>query len=99
MPRQRHERRYAVVTCGTGVKPPKPGVSRYDYPDITSPLPPCEAMRSVSDENVTVRDWSGSGKSLPAAGAYLRVSGPSGPLTGVYEGRTAFFPASFFLRS
>ncbi|MDC9934149.1 hypothetical protein PSY83_23510, partial [Shigella flexneri] len=29
MPRQRHGRRHAVVTCDTGVKPPKPGVSRY----------------------------------------------------------------------
>lgn len=61
-----------------------------------SPVPPlqsCETMRSVSDENVTVRDRSGSGKGLPAAGAYLRISGPSGPLTGVYEGRTVFLSA------
>ncbi|HGC1550695.1 TPA: hypothetical protein ACIX3M_005035, partial [Escherichia coli] len=29
MPRQRHGRRHAVVTYDTGVKPPKPGVSRY----------------------------------------------------------------------
>lgn len=29
----------------------------------------------------------------------FRVNGPSGPLTGVYEGRTAFFPALSFLRS
>lgn len=65
-----------MVTYGTGVKPPKPGVSRYNYPDITSPHPPCEAMRSVSDENAVVRGRSGPGKGLPAAGAYLRVSGP-----------------------
>ncbi|EIH97588.1 hypothetical protein EC96154_A0148 [Escherichia coli 96.154] len=28
-----------MVTCDTGVKPPKPGVSRYGRPNITSPLP------------------------------------------------------------
>ena len=29
MPRQRHGRRHSVVSYDTGVKPPKPGVSRY----------------------------------------------------------------------
>ncbi|KXA27428.1 hypothetical protein HMPREF3197_01797 [Klebsiella pneumoniae] len=29
MPRQRHGRRRSVVSYDTGVKPPKPGVSRY----------------------------------------------------------------------
>ena len=39
MPRQRHGRRHTVVTCGTGVRPPGPGVSRYGRPDVTSPPP------------------------------------------------------------
>ena len=29
MPRQRHGRRHSAVSYDTGVKPPKPGVSRY----------------------------------------------------------------------
>ncbi|ECK5948168.1 hypothetical protein FR192_21820 [Salmonella enterica subsp. enterica] len=29
MPRQRHGRRHSIVSYDTGVKPPKPGVSRY----------------------------------------------------------------------
>lgn len=53
MPRQRHVRRHAVVSYGTGVKPPKPGGSLS-----------CEAMWSVSDENAAVRDRSGPGKGL-----------------------------------
>lgn len=48
------------------------------------PLPPCKAIRPVSDENAAVRGRSGPDKGLPAGGAYLRVSGPSGPLTSVY---------------
>ncbi len=64
MPRQRHERRHSVVAYGTGVKPPKPGASRYDYPGITSPLP----MRPVSDENASVRDRGGPGKGFPQPG-------------------------------
>lgn len=48
------------------------------------PLPPCEAIRPVSDENAAVRGRSGPDKGLPAGGAYLRVSGPLGPLTSVY---------------
>lgn len=39
MPRQRHVSRDSVVSYGTGVKPPKPGVSRYGRPDVTSPPP------------------------------------------------------------
>ncbi|EPB8892622.1 hypothetical protein ACRTTH_004364, partial [Escherichia coli] len=39
MPRQRHVRRHSVVAHGRGVKPPKPGVSRYGRPDITDPPP------------------------------------------------------------
>ncbi|EGB88782.1 hypothetical protein HMPREF9542_01742 [Escherichia coli MS 117-3] len=38
MPRQRHGRRYSVVAYDTGVKPPKPGVSRYGLIDITLPI-------------------------------------------------------------
>ena len=39
MPRQRHGRRHSVVAYGTGVKPPKPGVSRYGLTDFTLPIP------------------------------------------------------------
>src|SRR5699024_12662291 len=39
MPRQRHGRRHAVVTCDTGVKPPQPGVSRYVLIGFTLPTP------------------------------------------------------------
>lgn len=65
-------------------KPPKPGVSRFGRPDVPGPLLPCEAIRPVSDENISVRGRSGPGKGLLAAGAYLRVSGPSGPLMSAY---------------
>ncbi len=63
------------------MKPPKPGVSRYDRPEIPGPLLPCEAMLPVGDKNASVCGRSGPGKGV----AYLRVSGPSGPLTSVYE--------------
>ena len=39
MPRQRHGRRHSVVSYDTGVKPPKPGVSRYGLIDFTLPIP------------------------------------------------------------
>ena len=39
MPRQRHGRRHTVVTCGTGVRPPKPGVSRYVLKGFAYPIP------------------------------------------------------------
>lgn len=39
MPRQRHGRRHSVVSYNTGVKPPKPGVSRYWLIDFTLPTP------------------------------------------------------------
>lgn len=38
-----------------------------------------------------MRCRSGHGKALAVAGAYLRVSGPLGPLTGVYADATATF--------
>ena len=53
MPRQRHGRRHSVVAYGTGVKPPKPGVSRYWLIDFTLPTPspvklyPLSAMREL----------------------------------------------------
>lgn len=53
MPRQRHGRRHSVVVYGTGVKPPKPGVSRYGLIDFTLPIPsparpyPCSAMKEL----------------------------------------------------
>ncbi len=53
MPRQRHGRRHSVVAYDTGVKPPKPGVSRYGLIDFTLPIPsparpyPLSAMREL----------------------------------------------------
>ncbi len=39
MPRQLHGRRHSIVAYDTGVKPPKPGVSRYSIPGPARPYP------------------------------------------------------------
>ncbi len=85
MPRQRHGRRHSVVTCGTGVKPPKPGVSRYVLKGFAYPIPILLSIPAFSHDEVRVRGRSGPDEGLPEVGAYLRVSGPSGPLTSAYS--------------
>ena len=45
---------------------------------------PCQTIPVFSHDRASVRGRSGPDKGLPAVGAYLRVSGPSGPLTSVY---------------
>ncbi len=67
MPRQRHVRRHAVVSYGTGVKPPKPGASLS-----------CEAMWPVSNENAAVRDQSGPGKVFLSRGRISALAGRQG---------------------
>jgi len=44
-----------------------------------------------------VRGRSGPDEGLPEVGAYLRVSGPSGPLTSMYERRTVVSSRFYFL--
>ncbi len=85
MPHQRHGRRHTVVSYDTGVKPPKPGVSRYGLIDFTLPTPSPAKSYPLS---VMIELLCAVGvvptRVLPEVGAYLRVSGPLGPLTSVY---------------
>lgn len=48
-------------------------------------LPPARPKSTESDTEAFVRRRSGHGKAVAAVVAYLRVSGPLGPLTGVYS--------------
>ena len=59
-----------MVTCDTGVKPPKPGVSRYVLIDFTLPIPsPARAIPAFSYERASVRGRSGPDEGLPEVGA------------------------------
>ena len=49
-----------------------------------SPPLPCKAIPAKNGSDASVRGRSGPGKATAAVGAYLRVSGPLGPLTSVY---------------
>ena len=49
---------------------------------LTHPQP-CQAISVFSHDRASVRGRSGPDEGLPEVGAYLRVSGPSGPLTSV----------------
>ena len=49
---------------------------------LTHPQP-CQTIPAFSHERASVRGRSGPDEGLPEVGAYLRVSGPSGPLTSV----------------
>ena len=51
---------------------------------LTHPQP-CQTIPAFSHERASVRGRSGPDEGLPEVGAYLRVSGPSGPLTSVYS--------------
>ncbi|KNF76450.1 hypothetical protein WQ89_20835 [Escherichia coli] len=50
-----------------------------------TPPQPCQTIPAFSHEIAFVRGRSGPDEGLPEVGAYLRVSGPSGPLTSVYS--------------
>ena len=49
---------------------------------LTHPQP-CQTIPAFSHDRASVRGRSGPDEGLPEVGAYLRVSGPSGPLTSV----------------
>ena len=55
---------------------------------LTHPLP-CQTIPVFSHDRASVRGRSGPDEGLPEVGAYLRVSGPRGPLTSVYSVRPA----------
>jgi hypothetical protein len=68
MPRQRHGWRHSVVSYDTGVKPPKPGVSRYGFIDLPYPShairrtrynPAVELLRAVVVVPTTVTQIRG----------------------------------------
>ncbi len=64
---------------------PSPGAAGccFDRFCLTHPLP-CKAIPAKNGSDASVRGRSGPGKATAAVGAYLRVSGPLGPLTSVY---------------